>query len=435
MISALNHLQPLSGNKKWLFSIVAFLLLSCGSVSTSISKERNGNTEENSEKNVGVAVATDNNLSSNKETKLAKKETIAVSFRDQIVRIPNIQIVADETYRIVFALPFCFGKGDKTSEKLRDIMMEYFEGAELAIKYLQEQGYTIEVDVFDTKNDAEETRKLTLNPVFAQAHLIIGPVFENEFEVMEKFCSVYQIPIVNPLKQYEKKSKTAVPIFNPVVVDSTKHYHAAIQLIKHYSDKNFILLNDQSKEGFEIRKAFMKAFNFKHKSLPYVQLNELEPYLSNSTQNIVIIAPVSTEKLVRDLLNKTAGHKHIAVVGLEEWFDFPIIPFSTWEKNNLIFYNTHFINPQLNDIQLINTWYHELFIGTPGRYTYIGYDQVHFFAEALCTFGMNFGSFLAGYNFPLLHNSFNFHGSANDVFNNTMVNILELIDFELFKVN
>jgi hypothetical protein len=179
----------------------------------------------------------------------------------------------------------------------------------------------------------------------------------------------------------------------------------------------------------------MKAFNFKHKTLPYVQLNELEPYLSNSTQNIVIIAPVSAEKLVRDLLNKTAGHKHISVVGLEEWFDFPIIPFSTWEKNNLIFYNTHFINPQLNDIQLINTWYNELFIGTPGRYTYIGYDQVHFFVEALCTFGMNFGSFLTGYNFPLLHNSFNFHGSANDVFNNTMVNILELIDFELFKVN
>jgi hypothetical protein len=435
---------PLSnGNKNGLFLFFSFLaFFSCGSYTQSVKPTVEVENVVNSvpieplflSPNRVMVVSDDVKEYEQKSTR--PQLTPPSSFQNSIIQVPIGQDSFHiKPFRIAMVLPFCFGDEHSKNDKIRNVMLEYFEGAETAFQMLSEEGYQVIVDVYDTRNDSMTTIELTKNPLLALADLMIGPVFDVESQIMENFCSVYQISMVNPLRQVEKKSRTSNHIFNPVIVDSNVHFFAALELIRTFPDVHFMLLNDKTSANYTLRKVFLKAFEQEKKPLPFITEDALDHAIhQHSTKQIMVIAPVTEDGIIQKLLSKTAGRNNIQIVGLESWFDLPIIPFQLWKKNNLIFYNQLFIDHSSDESKKFKEKYATLFSAKPGRYAFLGYDHVRFFTESLCMFGTEFGPFINLYQFPLLHNHFRFVKNDHNVFQNTMVNLLQIQDFNITKV-
>jgi hypothetical protein len=447
MILAQNPRQPLNGNNTHWYVFVIFLaLISCRSSAAVLNNDRYSAKDEittsindNPIRPAGVVLSSDDK---DKTDDLFIKNT---NSSDIVIPTNTLNFLPQKTndmdsfsnsYRIAFLLPFCFGEDHSKNDKIRQVMIEYFEGAETALHWLYREGYKVIVDVYDTKKDSLTTIELTRNPDVAKADLIIGPIFEVESQIMENFCSIYQIPMVNPLRQYDKSLRTSIHVFNPVIVDSNVHYVAGLEMIRSFPHMKFYLLNDHSTENFKIRKAFLNAFEYKNTPLKYITDESMEAILktANASNPIMIIAPISSESLVQKLFSKGASNANVHILGMESWFDFPIIPFQLWKKNNLYFYNQMFIDPQSEENIEFKEQYVNQFGGKPGRYAYLGYDHTRFFVEALCTFGPQFGEHVKDNQFPLLHNSFLFKKDQRSVFNNNIVNILQVQDFYFIKV-
>jgi ABC-type branched-subunit amino acid transport system substrate-binding protein len=447
MILAQNPRPLLNGNSThWYVFIIFLALISCRSNAAVLNNDRYSAKEgiassinHNAIKPAGVVISSDDE---------DKTETLVIknTYMSDILNPANTSTFLPKgindtgsfssSYRIAFLLPFCLGEDHSKNDKIRQVMIEYFEGAETALHWLHKQGYKVIVDVYDTKKDSLTTVELLRNQDLAKADLIIGPIFEVETQIMENFCSIYQIPMVNPLRQYDKSLRTSNHVFNPVIVDSNIHYFAGLEMIHSFPQMTFYLLNDHSAENFKIRKAFLNAFELKNTPLKYITEESIDAIFksANPSNPIMMIAPISSESLVQKLLSKGASNAHVHLLGMESWFDFPIIPFQLWKKNNLYFYNQMYIDHQSDENVEFKELYVNQFGGKPGRYAYLGYDHTRFFVEALCTFGSQFGEHLKDSQFPMLHNSFLFKKDERSVFNNTMVNLLQVHDFYFLKV-
>jgi hypothetical protein len=413
MILVRNLLQQLNGNKLLVFSLTLTLFVSCASIFVSPSNY----TKIEETKN-------DSKASSKKQEALEP-----IQFLDKVIHAP---VQRDEKIKIAILLPFNIGKSAAYAS-IRETVLEYYEGFELALEELSKEGSEIEVEVYDTKSDSSEVAYILTKPFLKNCNIIIGPIFDHEISQVENFCSVYNIQYVNPLRNYNKKTRTSIPVFNPIAADSNKHYFAALKLIELYPKHQFILVNDNTPQGFTARKGYQKAFSDANISLKYLSPDELKTSVTSNVETTVI-APVSSELNVRKVLNVGAGKKDIQILGLEEWFDFPIIPFDLWNKNNLLFFNNYQLETEnLEKIQFEQN-YQNKYNTNAGKYAYIGYDQARFFIGALCTFGVESYTYIQNKNFPMIHNNFNFRNMGNNVFENSSVNLLKLIDFELVKI-
>ncbi len=430
MISVLNHLRLLNGNKTLVFFSFFLLIVSCGSLNVSkrntvvLQPVEPAYSDETS-KSGGVVITTDNK----KQHKNAKASI--VTFMGQQFEVPVSDV---NEYRVAVILPFCFNKEGKINEQLKSVSMEYFEGVELALEELSKRGMNVHTEIFDSQNDTAVVSGILKQSYFKTVHLVIGPVYDSEFALVERFCSVYGIPLVNPLRFYSKRNRTSSPIYNPVSDDSNRHYLAALQLMKLFGTSKFVMLNDNTAAGLPARRAFLRAFNEKKKSLQIVDLNMLNQHIASSA-DLIVIAPTKSDITVHNLLNLTAGKKNVNVVGEMEWFDFPIIPFATWAKCNLFFYNNNTVSQDDSEVVIFNENYNAKFGGVSGKFSYIGYDQTIFFVQALAAFGTGFGAYIQGKSFPLMHTSFQFEHMNNDTYENRFVNILRLNEnFDLEKI-
>lgn len=387
----------------------------------------------------GPVIASDDDLNTTKSQKKSHKKEAQnkqTLFRGKTFWVEPSWPKSNLEYNLVVMLPFQFQDPTPRLERIKNIMLEYWEGVELAIEALNGQGYNLNVHVFDTQNSPKEVEQILKKDVVKLADLIIGPVFADEVAPVELFCSVYDIPLVNPLRQYQAKLNTSVQIFNPVLVDSNVHYFAALELIKRMPNAQFVLFNDLTQDGFSVRKMIRKAFEQQNRTLKTVETQEQLAQMVNSNSNeMVVIAPTKSENLSRQVVSQCAKKSHVTVVGLEDWFDFSMVPFQIWEQANLMFYNQFFVNQNDSVVQQFNEKYADKFLGVPARYSYLGYDHTLFFAEALMAFGPRMGSFFEGHNFKLKHNNFKFIRERDKVFVNSCVNLLKLVDFELIKSN
>jgi hypothetical protein len=427
MTSVQNLLQQLSGNRKAPLLFVLFLFVACS------AQKRVSNaptTQQSEEKPVQTKPEKASAHSNHHDKQSAETPLKQVVFRGEVFTLPSN--TKEQPLNIAVVLPFCLDKFGRVNEQIREIVMDYFEGVELALDALVAQYPFIKVEVFDSQNDSAVVRSIVQKDFLKQAHLVIGPVFEQEWKPMEQHCALYSIPLISPLRFQPKANRTSAPVFNMASPDSVKHYLAAKALFAQNPNARFVFVSDNSLSNMEAKRAFVRAAAESKKVLQHTQLEGLKTMV-DATNEWIVIAPLKTENSAHHLLNFSSGKKNVQIVGSEEWFDFTIIPFSLWEKSRLLFYSNNHIRQEDPDVVVFNEKYKEKFGGIPGKLSYIGFDQGYFFVEALLAFGTQFAEFVSGYTFPAMHNSFRIVPNAQDMYENKHINLLELVDFELFK--
>ncbi|GAB5527660.1 MAG: hypothetical protein Roseis2KO_55320 [Roseivirga sp.] len=114
---------------------------------------------------------------------------------DGIARSPKKEI-----YNVGLFLPFSYLDDSARLERVqKDWTMRFYEGAQLALEKLKEEGLKINLITFDTRDQSVPLRDMLTTEEALSLDLIIGPVFQSSVIEVSRFAKEQQINMLNPL--------------------------------------------------------------------------------------------------------------------------------------------------------------------------------------------------------------------------------------------
>src|SRR5690606_23994234 len=112
----------------------------------------------------------------------------------------NQNKVKDQVLDIVVILPFTnSSRTNLTSIPPNDFVFELYQGIEFRKEQLEQEGMKINLRSYDSKRDLGHLRNLLNDPGVATADVIIGPIYQEETDLVSDYAESAGIPFVHPL--------------------------------------------------------------------------------------------------------------------------------------------------------------------------------------------------------------------------------------------
>ncbi len=109
-------------------------------------------------------------------------------------------VVKNDVLDLFVILPFT-GSGNSAISGIsaNDFVFELYQGIELGIAKLERDGVRVSLQTFDSKRDLDHLQNLLRNPAFLSADAIIGPIYQDESDLVSAFAESSNIPFIHPL--------------------------------------------------------------------------------------------------------------------------------------------------------------------------------------------------------------------------------------------
>jgi len=112
----------------------------------------------------------------------------------------DIKIIKKNKYAIAAVLPFMYESMENPQTVIKNtIIFNLYQGMKMAQNDLRKDGILLEIFPFDTKKQKSEAKKMISNGNLENADLIIGPLYGEPNEVIDKYSKENKIPMINPL--------------------------------------------------------------------------------------------------------------------------------------------------------------------------------------------------------------------------------------------
>ncbi len=333
-------------------------------------------------------------------------------------------------YQVVLMLPFCIGMPDKW--KVRDIMAEYYEGVEIAIGELEQQGMKMNLVVLDTKMDSLEVIRLLSDPEMQKTDLFIGPVYDNELVEVEKFCATYKIPLVSPLRYYPKSTGANFPLINCTAVDSLQYFYFGKHASQAFRKFQVVVVDDALKNAKTYAaRNFKKGYELGSGSECQIIDGKIVTVASvwNGKDSLLIYYPGKSSISCSNALSNT-NHEKWIVAGPADWLSIDRVNYNVF--NGVYFYDTYSVPYNDSSFKSFRLTFRNKYGGDPDRYTFIGYDQLLFFGTALMAFDDKFYKHILNKEFIYMHRTFNFVQRGN-LIENAGLNLFYYQDYKFYK--
>jgi hypothetical protein len=312
----------------------------------------------------------------------------------------------------------------------------------MACDTLRSIGLDITVHTFDINNDTIELTRLIRNGQLVGMDLIIGPVYSSNLAKITAYAGKLGIPVVSPVQLINNSAL----LNNPYLFLANSTLEVAQNTISkkvgEYFDKNFVFIHgDTAGIDNDVKNFKAKILTELSNRLPFEEIkfkefifntnsafnndsiNRLEHALSNTTDNIVIIASEEAPAISETLQNlQGLSGKYILKV-----FGYPVMrglinlePRYLFDLDLLV-YSPFWIDYSSKEVKQFNADFREKFLTEPNEmsYAWLGYDITYYFLSGLAIHGKEFLSHPEIHNPKLLQTDFDFRRkSMNDGFEN-----------------
>ncbi len=355
------------------------------------------------------------------------------------------------TYKVVLMLPLYLEEVEgmnpetATSEAIDNWnslkYLPFYEGFRLAVDSLQKQGLHLTLYVYDVGKDTLKTLQLLKKAEVKSADLIIGLLFQKNFQIVAKFAHDNKIPIVNPVSERPEITRDNEMVFktNP---------SRAFQLVSlaDYMQKNMyrgqilIIRNGQFKDK-DIADRLKKECIERNLNATLVEGQDVAiGKLSKSKEN-VIVAFADNNVYALDLMRRFYEIRNdypLSLVGLPDWEK--IEGLETDFLNGL---NTHLVSQSFVDysdegVKKLLPRFQELFKTDPEPLAFEGFDVGYYFLSALMKFGNQFPGCIGDFRLRTSQTSFEFVRSGNKAangFENRCWSVYKYENYKLLRVN
>lgn len=337
-------------------------------------------------------------------------------------------------------------------------MLEFYEGALIAVDSLKKTGLNINLMVYDTKRDTNVVKQILNGFEYVKPDLMIGPVYPEELNVAAKWALENKINIISPLSSSNDAMKNNTYVYK-VMPSLDDELHLFSEYLAQFYRQNIILLHNEDSLGMKKIEQFRNDL-FAHfsedstlnesvyKEVRYndtLSVNLLQS-LTTDRKNVVIVVS-NDEAYVSDVLtnlNTDLKHYEINVIGLPSWQNFQKIKMEYFHDLEVTLYTPFYVNYSDTLTEKIIHKFRKLYNYEPYRttsrgYTYgfLGYDVAWYFMRATELYGTSCTNCIGYFHPHMLLSKYDY--TTND-FNygheNTSISLIQYQkDFKITKLN
>lgn len=276
---------------------------------------------------------------------------------------------------------------------------DIYTGMHMAFDSLKRKYPFIHLNIYDSSIDTFNMDSVLKDSTLKEMDVMFGPLLDQYFTKMVKFCHDNQIYVISPLQNIKPKSS----VFYRNSTPSLTNYYDSIAL---YIQNNFdsikqkVIINPDSNAAnlvsqhdlFDSVPNLKKLISNSPKLIDILDSSTIEMIndsvvykLGRLDHRIVFINSTDESFVYRvfSQLEKIKDSIHFSVIGLPSWEHFSSINVSYYNSFNVLFGSTHYIN--YKDPRVINFRYEYIkrFKIEPSKYAYLGYDNLMFHVEDL----------------------------------------------------
>jgi hypothetical protein len=363
---------------------------------------------------------------------LQKKASMSASERstlNQILQSGTQGFLKDKVLDVVVILPFTTsGEQDISLIESTSFLLELYQGIELEVARLKEEGVAIQLHTFDSKRDLEYLNALVKDPTVIAADVIIGPVYPEESALVSAFAEAQKIPFIHPLSnlgdRYEESQFSY--LFRPAlsslangVVDALKKQGWGKSVAIGYSGNSrdeqlgLLLQNLLTKEGFNLLKVqkvdsknantFLQGLGVRRGNQPAVN------------QVILLSDDPALAQPVFSLMESISAEVPLLV--MDSWLGFNFSNFEMLEYANFYFISNNTPKYHSEAMDDFRKLYYSKYLQFPSTNSLLGAELVHWvhtnaeFAQdfdlrpSLDKNGKQTGRLTWGFNFQNVNNN------------------------------
>ncbi|MGQ9847631.1 MAG: LysM peptidoglycan-binding domain-containing protein, partial [Bacteroidales bacterium] len=278
--------------------------------------------------------------------------------------------------------------------------LEFYEGFLMAIDSVRRQGLSIELVQFEIKQDSGKIQQYLSDKNLQDADLIIGPFYDNIFNIVAAWANTKQIPVINPISS----TCRSLYNYNNVILLNTTLNSQFSQVTKYlaaFDSLNIVIIRANSTDDMQIVNTYKKAYLQQHRGSSTVKevnysangIDAVEKALDKDRVNVIIIAS-SSQTFVINLLTKLND--------LTRQYKLLLSYMPTWKKieqnfelEHLFNLHTHSFQPFFIDYSNVYVKnfvlsYRDLYKIEPSKFSFLGYDCGIYFLSILHKYGRNF---------------------------------------------
>lgn len=312
--------------------------------------------------------------------------------------------------------------------------LAFYKGTLLALEQFRQSGYSLALNVFDTRNEAAQVRRIVASDTLRSADVIIGPVYPQNITLVSEYAASRRITMVSPLSG-------ATPSFdlNPFLFQANPSYRTQLRQMANsveLSDSTNVVLVREEASGEESAGGALHlmlesriASLAERSGVRYSVVDcspadasatisrQIERHMVQDRRNIVIVAS-NSEPLVSALLGQLAGVMRVGkyrveVYGMPQW-----LKMSKLDFGQLLALNTHVFSPYYVDYEDSRVCdfvrrYRGAYLEEPTQFAFQGYDVAVYFLRAIFKFGVDFRYCIDRVENWQLQNTFDFKQSQD----------------------
>ena len=337
-----------------------------------------------------------------------EKETTTVIGATDKMEIPDyiseVVMPVDPFVKVALLLPFSAKDYpvfvDTLVEKMpvqisarSEQFISFYEGVLLAVDSLKNQGYKVNLKVFDTERSAEKMYTMVDDIDRFHPDLIIGPVYGSVYKALMDDLTNKNIPVIYPLSSRSEEFGVYPDFIQ--VNPSMKALTVAMSdwLREEAEEANLVCLNltgnevsHSDLEDIRLFKEYMHrigSMNFYDWNTSAVPLDGLRLQLLPDRENIIIL-PTTKEaevsKILPVLSALTDGYR-ITVVGFPEWQAFTSVDHETYFKLNTKIFTYSYVDNTTEPAKRFALKYRKYFYTEPNNLAYKAFDMSLYFIE------------------------------------------------------
>ena len=337
-----------------------------------------------------------------------EKETTTVIGATDKMEIPDyiseVVMPVDPFVKVALLLPFSAKDYpvfvDTLVEKMpvqisarSEQFISFYEGVLLAVDSLKNQGYKVNLKVFDTERSAEKMYTMVDEIDRFLPDLIIGPVYGSVYKALMDDLTNKNIPVIYPLSSRSEEFGVYPDFIQ--VNPSMKALTVAMSdwLREEAEEANLVCLNltgnevsHSDLEDIRLFKEYMHrigSMNFYDWNTSAVPLDGLRLQLLPDRENIIIL-PTTKEaevsKILPVLSALTDGYR-ITVVGFPEWQAFTSVDHETYFKLNTKIFTYSYVDNTTEPAKRFALKYRKYFYTEPNNLAYKAFDMSLYFIE------------------------------------------------------
>ena len=337
-----------------------------------------------------------------------EKETTTVIGATDKMEIPDyiseVVMPVDPFVKVALLLPFSAKDYpvfvDTLVEKMpvqisarSEQFISFYEGVLLAVDSLKNQGYKVNLKVFDTERSAKKMYTMVDEIDRFHPDLIIGPVYGSVYKALMDDLTNKNIPVIYPLSSRSEEFGVYPDFIQ--VNPSMKALTVAMSdwLREEAEEANLVCLNltgnevsHSDLEDIRLFKEYMHrigSMNFYDWNTSAVPLDGLRLQLLPDRENIIIL-PTTKEaevsKILPVLSALTDGYR-ITVVGFPEWQAFTSVDHETYFKLNTKIFTYSYVDNTTEPAKRFALKYRKYFYTEPNNLAYKAFDMSLYFIE------------------------------------------------------